>query len=96
MGTDRPLQRGGGDEPIVDTLAGCGRDVGRPGRISGNENWHDGATFTRVGGTPCVSFGPGDVRLAHMIDEHVPVDDLVGCAQALALAAMRFCRPCGP
>jgi hypothetical protein len=26
-----------------------------------------------------------------MIDEFVPVDGLVGCAQALAVAAMRFC-----
>ena len=26
-----------------------------------------------------------------MIDEYVPVDGLVACAQALAVAAMRFC-----
>ena len=28
---------------------------------------------------------------AHTIDEYVPVDDLVRCAQAIALAAVRFC-----
>jgi acetylornithine deacetylase/succinyl-diaminopimelate desuccinylase-like protein len=32
------------------------------------------------------------LSLAHMIDEYVPVDGLVECAQALAVAAMRFCR----
>jgi hypothetical protein len=26
-----------------------------------------------------------------MIDEFVPVDGLVGCAQGIAVAAMRFC-----
>jgi len=92
-GPTAPCSEVAADEPIVETLAGCGRDVGRSSSISGLENWHDGATFTRVGGTPCVCFGPGDMRLGHMIDEHVPVDDLVGCAQALAIAAMRFCGP---
>jgi acetylornithine deacetylase/succinyl-diaminopimelate desuccinylase-like protein len=29
--------------------------------------------------------------VAHTIDEHVPVDDLVACAQGLAVAALRFC-----
>lgn len=53
-------------------------------------HWHDGATFTRFGGTPCVCFGPGGNETAHMIDESVPVDDLVACAQALAVAAIRF------
>jgi acetylornithine deacetylase/succinyl-diaminopimelate desuccinylase-like protein len=29
--------------------------------------------------------------VAHTIDEYVPVDGLVACAQALAVAALRFC-----
>jgi acetylornithine deacetylase/succinyl-diaminopimelate desuccinylase-like protein len=29
--------------------------------------------------------------VAHAVDEHVPVADLVRCAQALAVAALRFC-----
>ena len=61
------------DDPIVtDTLA-AGADVGRPGRISGLDSWHDAAVFTRVAGTPTVSFGPGDLARAHTIDESVPV-----------------------
>ncbi len=78
-------------EPVVQTLLAASADVGRPGRLAGLDNWHDGATFTRFGGTPSVCFGPGDVSLAHTIDEHVPVDDLVACSQALAVAALRFC-----
>ena len=79
------------DEPVVKTLLSASSDLGRQGRVSGLENWHDGATFTRFAGTPSVCFGPGDVQVAHTIDEHVAVDELVTCAQALAVAALRFC-----
>ena len=79
------------DEPVVSALLGASADVGRAGRVTGLDNWHDGATFTRFGGTPCVCFGPGAIGCAHTVDESVPVDDLVACAQALAVAAMRFC-----
>jgi acetylornithine deacetylase len=78
------------DDPIVLAMHGAGVDVGRPGRIGGLDNWHDGATFTR-GGTPCICFGPSGLDVAHTIDEYVPVADLVQCAQAVAVAAMRFC-----
>ncbi len=79
------------DHPIVtDTLA-AGADVGRPGRISGLDSWHDAAVFTRVAGTPTVSFGPGDLTKAHTIDECVPVADLVDHAAAVALMLLRWC-----
>jgi len=35
-------------------------------------------------GTPCVIFGPGDVRVAHSADEHVPLDQVETCARVLA------------
>ena len=38
-----------------------------------------------------IGFGPRHIANAHSIDEYVPVDDLVRCAQAIALAAMRWC-----
>ena len=34
--------------------------------------------FINVGDTPCVIFGPGDVRLAHGADESVPLRALFG------------------
>jgi acetylornithine deacetylase/succinyl-diaminopimelate desuccinylase-like protein len=36
------------------------------------------------GETPCVIFGPGDVRVAHSADEHVPLDEVEACARVLA------------
>lgn len=36
------------------------------------------------GGTPCVLFGPGDVRVAHAANEHVALGEVVACARTLA------------
>jgi acetylornithine deacetylase len=40
--------------------------------------------FVNVGRTPCVIFGPGDVKVAHCADEYVPIDEVVDCARVLA------------
>jgi acetylornithine deacetylase len=84
------------DEPIVTTMLETSREIGRPGQISGLDSWYDGATLTTLGGIPSIAYGPPGfdregLSLAHMIDEYVPVDGLVACAQGLAVAAMRFC-----
>jgi len=81
------------EEPIVRMMLTASADAGRPSMLSGLDSWHDGATFTRVGGTPAICFGPGDISVAHTIDEFVPIDELVDCAKALALVALRFCSP---
>jgi acetylornithine deacetylase len=83
-------------EPIVETVLGATGDVGRDGRLGGLDSWYDGAALTRLAGIPSVGFGPpgfdrDGVSVAHTIDEFVPVDGLVACAQALAVATLRFC-----
>jgi acetylornithine deacetylase len=84
-------------EPVVSTMLEATSDVGRPGRLGGLDSWYDGATLTKLAGIPSIGYGPpgfdpDGVSVAHMIDEYVPVDGLVGCAQGLAVAAMRFCE----
>lgn len=79
------------DDPIVQALLAAGGDLGQSTDLGGMDNWHDGATFTVEAGIPAICFGPGDVRRAHTADEYVPIDDLVACAQRIALTAMRFC-----
>jgi acetylornithine deacetylase len=83
-------------EPVVGTLLDAGADVGLRRELGGLDSWYDGATFTHLAGIPSVGFGPpgfdpDGATIAHTIDEYVPVDGLVACAQALAVAAMRFC-----
>jgi acetylornithine deacetylase len=85
-------------EPIVETTLGVTTDVGQPAKLGGLDSWYDGATLTKLAGIPSVGYGPpgfspDGLSVAHMIDEYVPVDRLVGCAQGLAVAAMRFCGP---
>jgi acetylornithine deacetylase len=83
-------------EPIVETALGATADVGHRGRLGGLDSWYDGAALTKLAGIPSIGYGPpgfdaDGLTLAHMVDEYVPVDGLVGCAQGLAVAAMRFC-----
>jgi acetylornithine deacetylase len=83
-------------EPIVAAMLGATADVGRPSRLGGLDSWYDGATFTHLAGIPSIGYGPpgfdpDGATVAHTIDEYVPVDGLVACAQGLAVAAMRFC-----
>jgi acetylornithine deacetylase len=79
------------DDPIVQALLGAGSDLAQRGGVGGLDNWHDGATLTVEAGIPAVCFGPGSIHRAHTADECVPIDDLVACAQRIALAALRFC-----
>ena len=79
------------DHPIIGTVPEAAPAAGEPPSLGGLDSWFDAATFTRFGGTPMVGFGPRHIANAHSIDEYVPVDDLVLCAQALALAAVDYC-----
>ncbi len=82
--------------PIVSATCGAVAALGREPRLSGLDSWYDGATFSLLGDTPAIGFGPSGLgrdgmSQAHAVDEHVPVADLVRCAQAIAVAALHFC-----
>ena len=49
--------------------------------------------FVNHGGTPCVIFGPGDVKVAHSADESVPIREVVTCAEVLAAWVSREIGP---
>jgi acetylornithine deacetylase len=85
-----PYQVDPGD-PIVAAMLEASGLAGEPSRLAGLDSWFDAASFSRFGGTPCIGWGPRSIEWAHTIDEYVPVDDLVRCAQGLALAAVRYC-----
>jgi acetylornithine deacetylase len=83
-------------EPIVQTALDASTDLGHSPRLSGLDSWYDGATLTHLAAIPAIGFGPpgfdpDGLSVAHMVDEYVPIDGLVACAQTLAVAAIRFC-----
>jgi acetylornithine deacetylase/succinyl-diaminopimelate desuccinylase family protein len=49
------------------------------------------ATFLTQGGTPAISYGPGDLRVAHADDEYVLIDEVMCAAKAYAVLAMSWC-----
>ncbi|MEO6208005.1 MAG: ArgE/DapE family deacylase [Candidatus Limnocylindrales bacterium] len=73
------------DHPLPVGLAATVEAVtGRRPALLGEPYGADMQMFVNVGRTPCVMFGPGDVRVAHSADEQVPLDEVVDCARVLA------------
>jgi acetylornithine deacetylase len=73
------------DHPLPVGLAAIVEQVtGRRPSLLGEPYGADMRLFVNVGRTPCVIFGPGNVKVAHSADEHVPLDQVEDCATVLA------------
>jgi acetylornithine deacetylase len=73
------------DHPLPVSLAETIEAVtGRRPALLGEPYGADMRLFVNAGDTPCVIFGPGDVRSAHSADEHVPLAQVEDCARVLA------------
>ncbi|RKQ90266.1 acetylornithine deacetylase [Solirubrobacter pauli] len=80
------------DAASVQALLAANRALGLPTELGGLGSWYDGATFALEASTPALMYGPRAIDWAHTVDEYVPVDDLVACAQGIAIAGWRLCR----
>jgi acetylornithine deacetylase len=73
------------DHPLPRGLAAAASSIlGRRPPFVGVPYGADMRLLVRVGATPTVMFGPGDVRVAHAADENVELDEVVACARVLA------------
>ncbi len=78
------------DHPLPVGLADVAATVlGRRPALLGEPYGADMQMFVNHGDTPCVLFGPGDVRVAHSADEHVAIADVEACARVLAAWVIR-------
>jgi len=82
------------DHELPVGLADVAQSVtGRRPALLGEPYGADMQMYVNVGGTPCVIFGPGDVRVAHSADEHVSLDQVEDCARILAAWVRRELTP---
>jgi acetylornithine deacetylase len=73
------------DHPLPVGLTRVAEAVtGRRPALLGAPYGADMRLFVDVGRTPCVIFGPGDVRIAHSADERVSLAEVESCATVLA------------
>lgn len=70
--------------------AAVGTRLEGPATIAGFAAVED-ASFLTAGGTPAISYGPGDLRVAHADDEYVLIDEVLCATRAYALLAMDWC-----
>jgi acetylornithine deacetylase len=77
------------DHAIVQALVGVLRAQGRSAAVGGMSFWTDAAILGGAG-IPSVLFGPGGAGL-HGPDEHVRLDEVVACRDALVALAHAFC-----
>jgi succinyl-diaminopimelate desuccinylase len=86
-----PLMLTEPDEHIVAAASAAVEDA--TGRRPTLKAWQFGvnATWMNAAGIPSVGLGPGEERLAHTPDEHVPVADVVQACRAYALLIERLC-----
>lgn len=79
------------DHPIVSTLSAAHtRTLGVAPKIQGFPAVDD-ATYLERGGIPSISYGPGDVMMAHAVDEYVSCRDVIDACKVLAATAMEWC-----
>jgi acetylornithine deacetylase len=84
------------DHELCTTLARAHEDAAAGTRLAGPARTHGLAAAAEVSvltaaGIPAVVYGPGDLRIAHAVDERVRVDELVTACRAYALLALRWC-----
>jgi acetylornithine deacetylase len=81
------------DGALPTSLVATSADVdGREPRRIGVPYGADMRLLVHQGATPTVIYGPGDPRVAHSANEHVPLEEVVRCARVLAVWLYRQLR----
>jgi acetylornithine deacetylase len=80
------------DHPLIRTLAAQHRRIhNAEPTIRGVPYGSDMRLFINHGQMPAVHYGPGDVRLAHAVDEYVDLADVVAVTKTIALMIVEWC-----
>ena len=79
-------------DPLLDDTLQAATDAGASAvpEVKGGPYGSDLRQYAAAG-IPTLQYGPGDVRYAHATDEHVALAEVLHCARAYALLAVRRC-----
>ena len=78
------------EHPLVQTFASAATEVMGGVRISSFPAGCDARHFA-LHGIPAVIFGPGDLRNAHNVDEHVSMEEYLLCLETVAHSVSDWC-----
>jgi len=84
------------DHPICSTIAQSHEKAAIGTKFEGPAIYRgfyavDDATFLNANGIPSVTYGPGHIHQAHMVDEYVNIDEVIASTKTYALTAMDWC-----
>jgi acetylornithine deacetylase/succinyl-diaminopimelate desuccinylase-like protein len=51
----------------------------------------DAIYLSKIGRIPCITFAPGDIDVAHSLDEFVAVNELVSATKVIGSLIARWC-----
>ncbi len=78
--------------PAVSKLRQAVEDAtGSPGRIAGAPYWSEIPFLVDRIGCPAVYCAPGDIGVAHTLEEHIDIDEYLSAVRAFALFMVSFC-----
>lgn len=86
---NRPYVEKDEQSPLLNALSrACEEVTGEPASVSFFPGYTDTAVIAgTLGNHNCMSYGPGDLELAHKPDEYVPCEDILRCEEVLTRLA---------
>ncbi len=80
------------DAPISQAIRRAHERVtGAPPAVEGVTYGADMRLFIMFGHMPCIMYGAGDVAVAHQVDEHISIDELIIATKTIACLLMDWC-----
>jgi acetylornithine deacetylase len=81
------------EHPFVQSIKKNYKKVTKKEAILEASPWGtDGGLFTSVGRIPTVVFGPGTTEVAHHPNEYISIDNMLDCAEIIALTLLEWCE----
>ena len=77
--------------PLLDVVSDAAVDAGGPKPPVAGAPYGSDLRLLAAAGIPTLHVGPGDVRLAHVVDERVEVSELAWVTRMLVLTVLRWC-----